>query len=471
MGTTVLSQNHLRMAMRDRARFVDQELTACHFKSMCNELCTSLAYHMPKRPYDHMDAYLVDPDCDIVLASGSKVESRLEQNANYPQDRARVVDKYFKKHSIREFFMLVGEKMIMEVAKGDLRAFMRKHVHWGITNLHKKNVELSFERNEWRLKPRALDEASAATKIQAGFRGKAGRKRHNKIRRTQQTDYADPECEDAAITKQAEDAGYSLEQDAAARQIQGAARRRTANSKVDKARKSREQEQMLRQLAKEQEMEGAAIKIQGISRKKYAKRKVAKKRKEKQLTSREWTKDEEEAAQKIQTAARRRRDTKRVKRVKSSKQKQAELEHKQWQDDEVTAAIKLQTSSRRRNAKKRVKRLGDAKKRQGEMEAKEWNEEEHKAATALQSNKRRRNASKRVKRIKDSKQREAQMSSKEWNEQEVAAATSIQAGRRAKKSRQRVQNIKDGSESAFPAAAEEATTEEPAAAEEAAAEE
>ena len=162
--------------------------------------------------------------------------------------------------------------MIMEVAKGDLRAFMRKHVHWGITNLHKKNVpsltasclilslpdslaalftrcplhchhplppstasclihslptalhclptalpahctacplhcsardlirslptahcsasflirslhqvELSFERNEWRLKPRALDEASAATKIQAGFRGKAGRKRHNKV--------------------------------------------------------------------------------------------------------------------------------------------------------------------------------------------------------------------------------------------------------------------------------------------------
>ena len=131
--------------------------------------------------------------------------------------------------------------MIMEVAKGDLRAFMRKHVHWGITNLHKKNVaslttrslihslpttlhclptarylihslrtahcssrtahrcplayllaahllirllhqvELSFERNEWRLKPRALDEASAATKIQAGFRGKAGRRRHNKV--------------------------------------------------------------------------------------------------------------------------------------------------------------------------------------------------------------------------------------------------------------------------------------------------
>ena len=76
-------------------------------RSLCEELCATLAFNLPKRPYDHLDAYLTDPECAAVLKQNAQTERIVGEMD--PVRRAAYVEKYFEKHHVREFLLLVGE--------------------------------------------------------------------------------------------------------------------------------------------------------------------------------------------------------------------------------------------------------------------------------------------------------------------------------------------------------------------------
>ena len=78
--------------------------------SLCEELCGALAFTLPKNPYNHLDQYLSDPECDAVCKQNAQAE-RIIRDMD-PVQRAAYVDKYFKKHHIREFLLLIGNGVV-----------------------------------------------------------------------------------------------------------------------------------------------------------------------------------------------------------------------------------------------------------------------------------------------------------------------------------------------------------------------
>lgn len=84
----------------------------------------------------------------------------------------------------------------------NIKQYIKEHLDWGVGNIKRASLGKHFERNQWRLKPKKeLDEGSAATVIQSGFRAKRSRQRVKKVRRAKNNEY-DDECELAAVKMQ-----------------------------------------------------------------------------------------------------------------------------------------------------------------------------------------------------------------------------------------------------------------------------
>merc|ERR1719409_1935422 len=159
---------------------------------------------------------------------------------------------YFAKHKVHPFMKALGEKLIMDGEQDNINEYIGAHCLWPLENIQKAAVEKHFVRNAWRLKPKSnLDEDAAATRIQAGYRGKKSRGRVKKIQRSNTGEY-DEECEEAAI------------------KMQGAARGRKSRKRVAGIKHKKEMEAQ----GYFDEHEAAATKLQGQSRRKRDRKRV-----------------------------------------------------------------------------------------------------------------------------------------------------------------------------------------------------
>lgn len=373
----------------ERRNTSETVMTHYRFPTICTKIIAELAYVRPEKPFQYLKEYLSDPEGPVpVHFRGLARENALSGATDRPP-RKNVIEAYFVLHDVHPFLEALGEKLVMVGDVVDAREFIREHLDWSLDNIRKSVTQKHFERNQWRLKPKAdLSEDDAALKIQSGFRGKRSRKRVTKIKRSKDQNYNDPECDAAAV------------------KMQSVARGRKSRNRVNNIKHKKDMEAM------------------------------------------GFTEDHEAAAVEIQKIGRSKRDRKRVKAIREQKEQERQL-RELTEETQSDAAVKIQNCARSRKARKRVKRKRDAKRREAEMANREWTEEENAAAAKLQTRQRMKRDKKRVKRIQDAKRREAELESKEWNEEEQAAATKLQTMKRIKRDKQRVKEIKQGSRSAF----------------------
>jgi hypothetical protein len=281
--------------MKLRAREIDSTMAVARFRSECQALVAELAYLRPEDPFAYLKEWFDDHEGPIPMKCHTMVQEQV-LTASRPEG-PDVVEAYMILHEIRPFLEAIGEKLTLDGPQENIKQYIKEHLDWGVGNIKRASLGKHFERNQWRLKPKKeLDEGSAATVIQSGFRAKRSRQRVKKVRRAKNNEY-DDECELAAVKmqtvargrqsrkrvkkikhkKEMEAMGYTDDHEEAATKIQSIGRSKKAKKRVQAQREAKERERQLRELAMN-EQDAAALKIQGVARKRNAKNRVKRKR-------------------------------------------------------------------------------------------------------------------------------------------------------------------------------------------------